>query len=259
VAALHELHARLRGPCKRLREEAVDPRTGGIHKGARFDLRFAGVAHQRRPPQRAVAGGRYALCVRQYGGAGLGGGARVCYYQSRVVDPAIGIFIPSRVTRLEGPGIRGCCEVGAPGRRERLASREPVVKEETRADHPAGTKVACMRHHETHRPHDMRCRVEQHFALGEGFRDELELELLEVAQPAVDQLAARRARRGSEIPLLHKHRAEAPAGRVARNAHAVDAAADDEKICLRRAFLQGCLHKDKEADRPDLLRAAPSP
>ena len=76
-----------------------------------------------------------------------------------------------------------------------------------------GRKSRCVRHHEAHRPHEMRRGAQQHLALGERLRDEPELELLEVAQAAVDELAAGGARRAAEIALLGEHDAQARARR----------------------------------------------
>jgi hypothetical protein len=69
---------------------------------------------------------------------------------------------------------------------------------------------------------------EQHPALAQRFGDEADLAVLEVAEPAVDQLAAGRARGRSKVSLLDEHHAQAPARSIARNSRAVDAAADDE-------------------------------
>src|SRR5262249_56035732 len=54
--------------------------------------------------------------------------------------------------------------------------------------------------------------------------------LLQVTQPAVDQLAAGRAGVHAEIVLFHEEDGESPPGGVACDAHAVDAAADDQQI-----------------------------
>ena len=74
-----------------------------------------------------------------------------------------------------------------------------------------------------------RCR-EQHLALRERFGNEAELEMFEVAQPAVNELAAGGARCTAEIPALDQQHREAAAGCVARDADAVDSAPDYEHV-----------------------------
>ena len=76
----------------------------------------------------------------------------------------------------------------------------------------------------------MRRELEQGFALRQRFGDQPEFEVLEVAEAAVDQLGAPRRRvRGQIVTLDEKHR-EAAARGVARDARAVDAAADDQEV-----------------------------
>ena len=87
-----------------------------------------------------------------------------------------------------------------------------------------------VRQHELERRDEVRRDPEQHLALGQRLGDEPELELLEVAQAAVDQLGARRRGRPAEIALLGEQHPQAAPGGVARDPDAVDAAADDDEI-----------------------------
>ncbi len=66
---------------------------------------------------------------------------------------------------------------------------------------------------------------EQHLALDQGLAHQPELVIFEIAQAAMDQLAA--ARRGAlrEVVALAEQHLEAAAGRIARDASSVDAAA----------------------------------
>src|SRR5258705_421487 len=67
---------------------------------------------------------------------------------------------------------------------------------------------------------------------GERLGDEPEFEVLQVAKAAVDELGrGRRGRRG-EIVLLDQQHFQAPAGGIARDTRAVDAAADDQEIVM---------------------------
>ena len=60
-------------------------------------------------------------------------------------------------------------------------------------------------------------------------------EILEIPQPAVEQLGRRRGGGLRQVALLRQPDLQAPPGRVARDAAAVDAAADDEKVEVLRA------------------------
>jgi len=57
-------------------------------------------------------------------------------------------------------------------------------------------RLGHVRHHEARRPDEVRGDPEQHLALGERLGDQAKLVLLEVAQPAMDQLRGRRGGRG---------------------------------------------------------------
>jgi hypothetical protein len=85
-------------------------------------------------------------------------------------------------------------------------------------------------HHEAHGVNDVRCGAKQHFALSQRFGNQAEFVMLEVAQSAVDQLAARRARRATEVTPFDKGHREAAARRITRDPRAIDAAADYEDI-----------------------------
>jgi hypothetical protein len=72
--------------------------------------------------------------------------------------------------------------------------------------------------------------TEQRLALDQRLAHEAELEVFEVAQPAVEELGRGRRGRAREVALLGQQDRQAPPGRVPRDAAAVDAAADDEEI-----------------------------
>jgi hypothetical protein len=87
-----------------------------------------------------------------------------------------------------------------------------------------------VRQDEAHRPDDVRCRREQHLALDQRLTHQAELVVLEIAQAAVDQLAAARAGTLAEIALLAQEHFQAAAGRVARDPGTVHAAADHQDV-----------------------------
>jgi hypothetical protein len=72
--------------------------------------------------------------------------------------------------------------------------------------------------------------AQQHLALRERLGDEAELVVLEVAQAAVDELGRPRRGGAGEVGLLREQHRQPAARGIARNAGAVDAAADDEEI-----------------------------
>jgi hypothetical protein len=76
----------------------------------------------------------------------------------------------------------------------------------------------------------VRRRPQQYLALDQRLADQPELVVLEVAQAAVNQLAAARGGALREVVLLaQQHLEPAPRG-VARDARTVDATADDDKV-----------------------------
>ena len=91
-----------------------------------------------------------------------------------------------------------------------------------------------VRKHELQRLDDVRRGGEQDFPLRQRLGDEPEFEVLQVAQPAMDQLGAPRRRVRGEIVLLEQDHAQSAPRGVARDAGAVDAAANDGEVVDRR-------------------------
>ena len=87
----------------------------------------------------------------------------------------------------------------------------------------------------------MRRGLEQLGALDQGFAHELELKLLEIAQPAMDQLGRGRGGGRRVVALLGEHDFQPAARGVAGDGRAMDAAADDEKIEALRGHVGGRL------------------
>ena len=74
---------------------------------------------------------------------------------------------------------------------------------------------------------------EQPLALGQRLAHQQERAVLEIAQPAVDELGGGRRGAGRQVVLLEQQHAQAAAGGVARDAGPVDAAADDGEVVVR--------------------------
>ena len=87
-----------------------------------------------------------------------------------------------------------------------------------------------VRQHERQRFDKMRRRLQQNFALGKRLGDESEFVIFEIAQAPVDQFRAPRRRVLSKIVALDQQHGQATTRGVARNAGAVDAAADHQQV-----------------------------
>ena len=87
-----------------------------------------------------------------------------------------------------------------------------------------------VRQYERQRFDKMRRRLQQNFALGKRLGDESEFVIFEIAQAPVDQFRAPRRRVLSKIVALDQQHGQATTRGVARNAGAVDAAADHQQV-----------------------------
>jgi hypothetical protein len=105
-----------------------------------------------------------------------------------------------------------------------------IVEEKADADHPGRAQRFLMRQHEAQRPDDMRRTFQQHLALAQRLAHQAELVIFQIAQATMDQLGAGGRGGAGEIVLLDHQDLEPAAGGVARNADAVDAAANDQEI-----------------------------
>jgi hypothetical protein len=76
----------------------------------------------------------------------------------------------------------------------------------------------------------MRRHAQQHLALGERLAHQTQCAVLQITQSAMDELAGSRGRAGTEVVHLDQQHAQATARRIAREAHPVDAAADDSEV-----------------------------
>ena len=188
-------HARMvPGGCRRTAvEELRDPRTRCIHHEPCPEDSLATVGGaQRRDPIRPVSLQTGASCARQHLGTTLERIDGIGHDQSRIVDPAIGVFETRAVTRVECLAGGMTAQVDRLRRRQVLPRRKVVVQEEASADHPRGSQVRVVRQHEPQRPREMRRRREHHLAFLQRLPHQAEVVVLEVAQSTVDQFRARR-------------------------------------------------------------------
>ena len=209
--------------------EQLDPRPGGVDQDA-GGCDVAPAAHvEHQPPGLAALGADAARAGADHRAA-LGGIERIEHDQTRVVRPAIGIFEAASGRPLERRAERIIGEIEGAGRGQNLSPAEMVVDEQPQAQHPGRAHPRLGRQHEAHRPDEVRRHAQHHLALDQRLAHQPEPSLLEIAQAPVDELGGGRRRAGREIVLLDQQNAQAPAGGVAGDPGAVDAAADDGEI-----------------------------
>ena len=122
-------------------------------------------------------------------------------------------------------------------RLEASAWRQPVADRQTgrkgQDRHAAEGRAllpAIDRQEEADRLDEMRRGLEQPGALDQQLAHERKLELLEIAQAAMDQLGGSRGGGAGIVALLGEHDLEPAAGGIAGDGSTVNAAANDEKI-----------------------------
>ena len=140
----------------------------------------------------------------------------------------------------------------------RVAQRHHVVHVQPHAERAVAARALERRHEERQRLHEMRREPHHQLALDQRLAHEPEVEVLQVAQPAVDHL--RRAARGPARPVVALHeRDREPARRgVQRDPGAGDAAADHDQVeglALQRG-LSACV---SVSSRPGNCRASAAP
>jgi hypothetical protein len=238
VAALHEPQALggqrfAPGRLRHAAQERFGPRPRGVDHGPRAHRAVGAVGpFKRGHPAVGAALRMDAAGARENLGAARLRVERVQHHQPRVVDPAIGVDEAALVLVLQRLAGRVLAQVDAARTRQHLALGQVVVHEQADADHPGRPHGRVVRHHEAQRPHDVRRALEQHLALLQRLAHQRELVVLQVAQPAVDQLGGRRRGVRGKIVLFAQHHAPAAAREVACNAAAIDAAADDQHVAV---------------------------
>jgi len=121
--------------------------------------------------------------VRAFFASGHG----VEHHQAGVIDPAVGVFETLGDFAFQRAV---SAKLEAFGTGELFAFAQVVIQEQTCADHPRRAQVRAVRQYKTHLLDDVRGLGQQHFAFGQCFTHQAELVMFEVAQAAVDQLAA---------------------------------------------------------------------
>ena len=128
-------------------------------------------------------------------------------------------------------GAAGAAERGA--RAQAVAvDRHDVVEVQPHPDQAIRAGAVEGGHDQRQRAHQMRRQRHHQLALEQGLADEPEVEVLQVAQAAVDELARAAGGPRGEVRALEQRHAVAARGGVQRDARAGDAATDDDDIEL---------------------------
>ena len=257
MAAAHQPHALAGRDVGDLADHLFDPRAARVDQRPRaVDLPAACAAIARllgrHLPQIARPHGIDDPRARQDPRASGLGVARVQHHQPRVLHPAVGIFPADPEAGLQRLAQRIARQVQPPRARQDPPPAHVVIKKQPQPDQPGRAAPAQPGHHhpqkprgrgvcvephlgrpgqhEAHRPAYVGHRDQQRLAFVQRLAHQAELEELQIAQPAMEQLGrGRRGRMGQITHLGQRDRQAAPGG-VAGDPAAVHAAPDDEKI-----------------------------
>ena len=158
----------------------ADPRPGGVDQRARSnlaDLPAAFVPHGQ-GPQTAVAVSAYATGAGRDDGALVGRVARVQNHEPGVFGPAIRIFEPKRVLRLERFARWVIGQSQRSSWRQQPAPADMIVEKKAEPKQPCGSEIRMVGQHKAKRPHDMGRDSPQNFALDERLANQTKLEML---------------------------------------------------------------------------------
>ena len=203
-------------------------------RAATSRARAAAIAQHRAPIGRLAARGserrtghdlgaaQHRIARRDDGQAGIVGAAI-----------AVGKTAPHALAQRCAEGV--AAQINRPCGGQRAGAAQPIIEREAGAQHPARPRPRPVRQYQAQRLDEMRRHAQQHLALGQPLAHQAEGAMLEIAQPAMDQLARRRGRGAGEVALLAKQHAKPPPGGVAGNRHPVDAAADDQQVIDTRS------------------------
>src|SRR5258708_39646124 len=105
-----------------------------------------------------------------------------------------------------------------------------IVKKEAYSEQPCGPESRMVGQNEAKWPYDMGRDSPKNFALDERLANQTKLEMFQIAQAAMNELARGAGSRGSEIIFLAKIDRPAPSGGVSGDSAAVHTAADDGDV-----------------------------
>lgn len=109
-------------------------------------------------------------------------------------------------------------------------SRHDVVGVESEPDPAAALLLAERRHQERGRIDEVRGEFDHELALEQGFPDQADVEVLEVAQPAVDHLRRTRGGADRKVTAFEQRHRISPRGGIERDSGTGDATTDDDHL-----------------------------
>ena len=192
VRAFHVAHARRLMRAGNAAQHLAHPRPGGIDNGTRVDPVAVYVRHvlQFCGPDPGFGAGGYESRARRDHGPEIGCATRVQNSQSRIIDAGVGIRKTVRVGRLEPGAQRRSGKALVARFRQAGLAAEKVIQEQSGADHPARPQMRFVWQHEPERLDQVRRGGKQNLALTQCFAHQAEFVVLQVAQPAMNQLGA---------------------------------------------------------------------
>ena len=164
-------------------------------------------------------------------GAAIGGVARGEHHEAGVIDEAVGIFKAPGVAigdqRLSDL-VAG--QIDRARRRQQVSAADMVVEEQAEPQQPGRAQPVMVRQHETKRADDVGRDLPEDFALDQRLADQPELVIFQIAQAAMHELGRPGRRPARQIIHFTKENRISAAGRIARDAAAIDAAANDGEV-----------------------------
>jgi hypothetical protein len=149
-------------------------------------------------------------------------------------DHAVALGAPAAVGGLLGLPAAGHPALEAPATRAQASAVDGhhVVQVEPHAHHAVGTGPVEGGHYQRQRAHEVRGKCHQQLALQQRLAHEPEVEVLQVAQPPVHQLAGAAGGARGVVGALHQRHGVAARGGVEGNPHAGDPATDHDHVEL---------------------------
>jgi hypothetical protein len=218
--------------------DLVGPHPGGADHAPRVHDLLASreqVAHANPGQPAAVPEDLGRLDARQHGGPVLCGGTRDHHHQARVVHLRVVVAdgARERVRSQRGRQVERAAPGEVPVHRQGTRTADAVVEQHARTDVGAFPHPVCQRVQERHRPHQVRREaVQQQAAFLERFAHQPEVTLLQVTQPAVDELAGPARRACRPVPRLDECDRKAAGRRVECGTGAHHATTHDEHVEL---------------------------
>ena len=152
------------------------------------------------------------------------------HHEPGVIHRAVGIFKTPGEGRFQRFAGLAAGQIERPGARQKLAPAEMIIEKQPQPDQPRRAQARMMGQHEAHGRDDVRRGPEQHFALAQRLAHKAEFVMLQIAQSSVNELGGGRGRAGGQIVHFRQNDRKPAPGRVARDAAAVNAAADDGDV-----------------------------